>query len=79
MAKDREERYRSTEEMLEDLEAVRRGQPPLHAHQNVDMDKLAEVENKGTTVDLGDGVPQPALWRSPRLSGWRWAWEFRCW
>src|SRR5438874_7562597 len=31
MAKDREERYSSTEDMLEDLEAVRRGEPPPHA------------------------------------------------
>ncbi len=69
MAKDREERYRSTEEMLEDLEAVRRGQPPLHAHQNVDMDKLADVENKGTTVDIGDAAAEPALWSQPAFIG----------
>src|SRR5436190_15962736 len=46
MAKDRDERYHATEDMLEDLEAVRRGEPPPHAHQNVDLDKLADVENK---------------------------------
>jgi serine/threonine-protein kinase len=54
MAKDREERYRTTEDMLEDLEAVRQGKPPPHAHQNVDLNKLGDIEQKGKTVDLLD-------------------------
>ena len=70
MAKDREERYNSTEDMLEDLEAVRRGEPPPHAHQNVDLDKLAAIENKGKTIDImpgADGAPAPApeVWQQP--------------
>jgi hypothetical protein len=69
MAKDRDERYRSTEDMVEDLEAVRRGQPPPHAHQNVDLDKLADVENKGQTVDISDAPPQPELWSQPVVIG----------
>ena len=69
MAKDREERYRSTEDMLEDLEAVRRGQPPPHAHQNVDLDKLADVENKGKTVDIMDAPGQPELFSHPIVIG----------
>jgi serine/threonine-protein kinase len=69
MAKDREERYRSTEAMVEDLEAVKRGQPPPHAHQNVDLDKLADVENKGKTVDISDAPPQPELWTQPVVIG----------
>src|SRR5205814_7670698 len=55
MAKDREERYESTEDMLEDLEAVRRSEPPPHARQNVDLDKLAGVEENPMTVDLVPG------------------------
>ena len=67
MAKDREERYRTTEDMLEDLEAVRRGEPPPHAHQNVDLDKLGEIEQKGKTVDLLDMSAQGGqpLWAHP--------------
>src|SRR6478735_81571 len=52
MQKNRDDRYRTTEDMLEDLEAVRRGEPPPHAHQNVDLNDLAQVEEKGKTVDI---------------------------
>ena len=69
MAKDREERYRTTEDMLEDLEAVKQGKPPPHAHQNVDLDKLADVENKGKTVDIAEGPPQESLWGEPLVIG----------
>src|SRR5687768_8398773 len=47
MAKDREERYRTTEDLLEDLEAVRRGEPPPHARRNVNLEQLGEIEQKG--------------------------------
>ncbi|HYO08736.1 MAG TPA: serine/threonine-protein kinase [Tepidisphaeraceae bacterium] len=67
MAKDRDDRYRTTEDMLEDLEAVRRGEPPPHAHQNVDLDDLAKVEEKGKTVDIvpGSEGPGPGIWTQP--------------
>src|SRR5438067_7059295 len=39
MAKDRADRYCTTEDMLEDLEFVKRGEPPPHAHQNIEIDK----------------------------------------
>src|SRR6185295_12820865 len=52
MQKNRDDRYRTTEDMLEDLEAVARGTPPPHAHQNIDIDKLGELEKKGATVDI---------------------------
>jgi serine/threonine-protein kinase len=67
MAKDRDERYRSTEDMLEDLEAVRRGEPPPHAHQNVDLEKLADVEEKGKTVDIV--TPRLDFWSNPLVLG----------
>jgi serine/threonine-protein kinase len=67
MAKNRDDRYRTTEDMVEDLEAVRRGEPPPHAHQNVDLDDLAQVEEKGKTVDI---QPQPLdLWNHPVVIG----------
>jgi hypothetical protein len=52
MAKDREERYTSTEEMLEDLRAVRAGNPPTHARRAVDLESLANIEETGKTVDI---------------------------
>ncbi len=52
MSKDREERYASTEDMLEDLRAVRAGQPPQHARRAVDLESLATIEETGKTVDL---------------------------
>jgi serine/threonine-protein kinase len=70
MAKDREDRYRSTEDMLEDLEAVARGTPPPHAHQNVDLAKLGELEKKGATVDIdAKQIEQLELWNHPAVIG----------
>lgn len=54
MAKKREDRYASTRNMLEDLQSVRRGEPPLHARRAVDLDMLAKMEEEEgeKTVDL---------------------------
>jgi serine/threonine-protein kinase len=52
MAKKREERYASTEDMLEDLKAVAKHQPPQHARRAIDLDSLAKVEETVKTVDL---------------------------
>jgi serine/threonine-protein kinase len=56
MAKKREERYETTEQMLEDLKSVTNNQPPFHAHRQVDLDSIARIEETGKTVDL----PAPA-------------------
>jgi serine/threonine protein kinase len=58
MAKEREERYARTEDMLEDLRAVRSNQAPTHARRIVDLDSLAQVEETGKTVDIS--VPKPS-------------------
>src|SRR5688572_9306419 len=52
MAKDRDDRYHSTLDMLEDLNAVRRGEPPTHARRAVHLDGLEQLENTGKTVDI---------------------------
>lgn len=54
MAKNRDERYATTRDMLEDLQAVARGDPPIHARRIVDPETLAKVEEAahGHTVDL---------------------------
>src|SRR5205823_6368179 len=71
MAKDREERYSSTEDMLEDLEAVRKGQPPPHARRDIKLDELAKVEEGAQTVDIlpGQQVIQQDIWSSPIVIG----------
>ena len=59
MAKDREERYTSTEDLLEDLRAVRAGNPPIHARHGLDADAMARIEATGVTVDDGPGPKTP--------------------
>src|SRR5829696_8235710 len=44
MAKNRDERYASTEDMLEDLRLVRAGEPPRHAKRVANLDTLAQLE-----------------------------------
>ncbi|MDB5173120.1 MAG: pknB [Phycisphaerales bacterium] len=66
MAKNREDRYARTEDMLEDLRAVRAGQAPIHARRTVDLDALRQIEETGKTVDIAP-TPDPALnlWKQP--------------
>jgi serine/threonine-protein kinase len=65
MAKNREERYQSTQDLLEDLRAVARHEPPTHARRNVDLDSLARIEESGQTVDLIEHPATPDLWSQP--------------
>jgi len=70
MAKDREERYSSTEDMLEDLESVRKGEPPRHARRDIKLDDLAKVEESAKTVDVLPGEhAAPDVWSSPIVMG----------
>src|ERR1051325_7361656 len=52
MAKNRDERYISTEDMLADLRAVSEGQGPIHARRAVDYESLEKLEQTGKTVDI---------------------------
>ncbi|HMB94844.1 MAG TPA: serine/threonine-protein kinase [Tepidisphaeraceae bacterium] len=72
MAKNRDERYASTEDLLEDLWAVRRGEPPIQARKALDIDQLAKIEETATnTIDIEpteEDQPQvvrPYLWNQP--------------
>lgn len=67
MAKRREDRYTSTEEMLEDVKAVRNGNPPLHARRSIDLDSLAAVEERGKTVDLTPAGATDSFWTQPGM------------
>jgi serine/threonine protein kinase len=66
MAKDRDERYQSTEDLLEDLQAVRRGEAPTHARRGVHLDGLEKLEETGKTVDIAPApTASPLNWSSP--------------
>jgi serine/threonine protein kinase len=71
MAKRREDRYASTRDLLEDLETVRKGDPPLHARRDVNIDALEEIEETGKTIDLAPGGGfDKTFWSSPTFIIW---------
>ena len=53
MAKDREERYQNCDELLADLEAVRRGGSPSRARQMFDLGGLEALE-EGDAIEMED-------------------------
>ena len=59
MAKRREDRYSSVEELLTDLEALREGQPPLRAHKRFDFSVLEQLE-KGDAVEANEDEGEKA-------------------
>jgi hypothetical protein len=67
MAKNRDDRYASTEDLLEDLRAVRSGQPPTHARRVVNLDELKKLEETGKTVDIVAPPPVP-VWSALMIS-----------
>jgi serine/threonine-protein kinase len=60
MAKDRDERYHSMGDMLDDLRMVRSGSAPLHARQTTDLDTIAKIQEGAQTVDIDPIVPTSA-------------------
>jgi eukaryotic-like serine/threonine-protein kinase len=65
MHKKRDERYASTTDLLEDLKALRRGEPPIHARQQVDLESIAKIEEGAQTVDLDPHPSGSAIWTHP--------------
>ena len=51
MAKRKEDRYSNVEELLTDLDAVRKGQPPLRAHKRFDVSVLEQLEDGDIVED----------------------------
>ncbi|MGE5608353.1 MAG: serine/threonine-protein kinase [Bacillota bacterium] len=71
MAKKRDDRYAQTRDMLEDLQAVRRGEPPVHARREVNIDVLAKIEETGKTVDLAPAQAfDGEIWDNPKFAVW---------
>ncbi len=72
MAKDRDRRYANTTDMLEDLEACARGEPPMQARRKFDLGKLASLETgeapPPTTLEPAPLTSQPAFWAA--VAGW---------
>jgi serine/threonine-protein kinase len=75
MAKRREDRYQSTEQMLEDLRLVAKNEAPKYARRAVDLESLAKIEETGKTVDLvpSSGPVPEGSWRSPSAMALAWA------
>jgi serine/threonine protein kinase len=68
MNKNRDDRYQSTTDLLEDLQAVRRGEPPTHARRAVHLDGLEKLEETGKTVDIAPApMPGMSIWGNPML------------
>lgn len=53
MAKSPDERYRNCSELISDLEAVMKGEPPLQARKTYDPSLLESLATGGVAVDLG--------------------------
>lgn len=60
MAKDPNERYTSMADLIADLEAVERGEPPLRARKNYDPNILQGLEESGETVTMESPVAYEA-------------------
>jgi len=69
MAKNRDDRYGSTADLLEDLKLVAAGQPPTHARRAVNLDDLEKVEERGKTVDIQPSTGVNDLFSQPVVIG----------
>jgi serine/threonine-protein kinase len=68
MAKKREDRYHSTNDMLADLRAVRMGQQPEFARRTATEDDLAQLEATGKTIDIAPPTPAKVnIWKEPAV------------
>src|SRR5687767_5081489 len=65
MAKERDDRYPSTDDLLEDLRAVQAGQPPIHARRSIDVEHLQKIEESGRTVDIEPHSHLSGIWSNP--------------
>jgi serine/threonine-protein kinase len=54
LAKDRNKRYNSTTDLLEDLQAIERGEPPLQARRVFDVNALSALEQRAESDDPED-------------------------
>jgi serine/threonine protein kinase len=69
MAKKREDRYTSVRDLLVDLEAIARGEPPLQARSQYDAQVLQGLAQRGEVVHT-EYQPQPSA--APTRPDWIW-------
>jgi len=67
MAKHKEGRYSSAEELLVDLKAVRNGEPPLQARRKFDLKSLEKLE-EGAAIDI---PAPPKLYEETTIAKYR--------
>ena len=67
MAKRKKERYKNTEELLTDLEAIRDGQPPLRARERFDLSAFKQLED-GDAVVLEEDVYKQEIAQRYRMA-----------
>jgi serine/threonine-protein kinase len=64
MAKDRDRRYASTSDLLEDLRSVKSGEPPLQARRKFELADLASLE-PGENDEQASQSPTPSIMEQP--------------
>ena len=69
MAKDRNERYSSVDDMLDDLKLVAAGEPPQHARRQIDFGTLAQLEQAAHTIDYDPPPSRATVWDNPAFIG----------
>ena len=74
MAKERDKRFNSSADLLEDLEAVKRGEPPTQARKKFDLVSLAALEQTGLAANPEPETSSEPITAMPvfwiALSGW---------
>jgi len=68
MAKRKEDRYKSVEELLTDLEAVKDGRPPLRARKRFDVSVLEQLEEGGDAVQTEEEPDNDEAVKNYRLA-----------
>jgi eukaryotic-like serine/threonine-protein kinase len=70
MQKDKNDRYASIQEMMDDLKSVRDGAPPVHARHHINLDTLNQLEERGVesarTVDI-ESAGKGGIWDHPAV------------
>jgi serine/threonine-protein kinase len=77
LAKNRNERYNTTDDLVADLEAVSRGEPPVQARKRFDLSSLTNLEGDASglqVVNHPDSLLSPPLMKQPvfwvAVAGW---------
>ncbi|MEM7626469.1 MAG: serine/threonine-protein kinase [Planctomycetota bacterium] len=74
MAKERNKRYSSAADLLEDLQSIQRGEAPMQARKVFDVGALAGLDDRARSGDLAEVAVEESLTGQPvfwlALTGW---------